>query len=169
MDINSKKNIYSNLEKTFISRHILHQHWYTWPIDLPVRWNPQHRILLTVISATSAPPFRPDCHQRNLCHPVVNCFMLQILPSGNIYLWISFAKFFCPQKFLLFGSKHLKQSRHFDYWNQSLNISVHIYYLNCHEGGLCCYLVTHIENLLHPLQPFYFHLCPIYWTSLILL
>jgi hypothetical protein len=23
-------------------------------------------------------------------------------------------------------------------------------YLDCHEAGLCCYLVTHIENLLRP-------------------
>jgi hypothetical protein len=31
-------------------------------------------------------------------------------------------------------------------------------YLDCHEAGLCCYLVIHIGNLLCPLQPFYFHL-----------
>jgi hypothetical protein len=40
-------------------------------------------------------------------------------------------------------------------------------YLDCHEAGLCCYLVIHIENLLRPLQLFYFHLwlftdCPSY-------
>jgi hypothetical protein len=29
-----------------------------------------------------------------------------------------------------------------------------ICYLNCHKAGLCCYLVIHIENLLHPLQLF---------------
>jgi hypothetical protein len=27
-------------------------------------------------------------------------------------------------------------------------------YLDCHEAGLCCYLVMHIENLLRPLQLF---------------
>jgi hypothetical protein len=27
-------------------------------------------------------------------------------------------------------------------------------YLGCHEAGLCCYLVIHIENLLRPLQLF---------------
>jgi hypothetical protein len=42
-----------------------------------------------------------------------------------------------------------------------------IYYLDCHEAGLCCYLAIHIENVLHPLQLFYFHLWPIYWLSLI--
>jgi hypothetical protein len=45
---------YSKLEKTFISRYILHQHWYTCPIALPVRRNPQHRNLLTAVSVTSA-------------------------------------------------------------------------------------------------------------------
>jgi hypothetical protein len=38
-----------------------------------------------------------------------------------------------------------------------------ICYLDCHEAGLCCYLVRHTENLLHPLQLFYFNLWPIYW------
>jgi hypothetical protein len=54
--------------KTFISRHILHQHWYTCPIALPVRRKPQHRSLLTLVSATSAPPFQPLRHQRIVCH-----------------------------------------------------------------------------------------------------
>jgi hypothetical protein len=36
----------SNLEKTFISLHILYQH----PIALPVRLNPEHKKLLTVLS-----------------------------------------------------------------------------------------------------------------------
>jgi hypothetical protein len=51
---------------TRISRHILHQHWYTCPIALPVRRNPQHRSLLTVVSATSAPTVQPLRHQRNV-------------------------------------------------------------------------------------------------------
>jgi hypothetical protein len=31
-------------------------------------------------------------------------------------------------------------------------------YLNCHEAGLCCYVVIHIEHLLRPLQLLYFHM-----------
>jgi hypothetical protein len=31
-------------------------------------------------------------------------------------------------------------------------------YPDYHEAGLCCYLVMHIENILHQLQLFYFHL-----------
>jgi hypothetical protein len=48
------------------------------------------------------------------------------------------------------------------YWNQSLNMCIRVCYLNCHEAGLCCHLVIHIENLLHQLQLFYFHLWHIY-------
>jgi hypothetical protein len=36
-----------------------------------------------------------------------------------------------------------------------------------HKAGLCCYLVIHIGNLLHPLELFYFQLWPIYWLSLV--
>jgi hypothetical protein len=39
-------------------------------------------------------------------------------------------------------------------------------YLDSHEAGLCCYPVIHTENLLHPLQLFYFHLWPTYWLFL---
>jgi hypothetical protein len=42
-----------------------------------------------------------------------------------------------------------------------------VWYLDCHEAGLCCFLVIHTENLLHPLQLFYFQLWPIYWLSLV--
>jgi hypothetical protein len=34
-------------------------------------------------------------------------------------------------------------------------------YLDCHEAGLWCYLVIHVENLLRPLQLFYF-ICDIF-------
>jgi hypothetical protein len=69
---------------------------------------------------------------------------------------------------LLLGSAPLKHRHHFDYWNQPMNMHMCICYIGWHEAGLCCYLVIHIENLLHPLQLFYLHLWPIYWLSLIL-
>jgi hypothetical protein len=31
-------------------------------------------------------------------------------------------------------------------------IYMHVCYLDCHEAGLCCYVMIHIENLLRPLQ-----------------
>jgi hypothetical protein len=87
-------------KKTFISRHILHQHWYTYPIALPVRRNLQHTNLLTVVSDISAHPFQPLRHQRNICHPVVNCFTRQTLPTVNRkYFFGIMVRIgsFCPQ------------------------------------------------------------------------
>jgi hypothetical protein len=45
--------------------------------------NPQHRSLLAVVSATSAPPFQPLRHQRNAYHPVGNRFTRQTLYTVN--------------------------------------------------------------------------------------
>jgi hypothetical protein len=95
------------------------------------------------------------------------------LQTGNISLWISFAlglfghKTETHNRTLLFGSTQLKHGRNFDYWNQPLNTRMRLGYLDCHEGGLCCYLVIHIENLLRSLQLFYLHLWPIHWLSLV--
>jgi hypothetical protein len=69
-------------------------------------------------------------------------------------------------RMLLLGSILLKHSHHFDYWNQPLNMLMRVCYLDCHEVGLSCYLVIHIENILCPLQLFYFHLWSFYWLSL---
>jgi hypothetical protein len=87
----------------------------------------------------------------------------------HLFMNILCIEYFCPQKMhnrtLLFGSIPLKH-RHFDYQNQPLNMCMHVCYLDCHEAGLCCYLVIHIENLC-PLQLFYFYLWSIYWLSLV--
>jgi hypothetical protein len=40
-------------------------------------------------------------------------------------------------------------------------------YLDCHEAGLYCYLVIHIEKLFNLLRLYYFHLWPIYLLSLV--
>jgi hypothetical protein len=140
-----------------------HQHWYTCPIALPMRPKPQHRSLWML--STSAPPFQPLRHQRNVCHTIVNRLTRQTLPTVNrkhIFMNIHYTESFCPQKTykrtLLFGNI-LKHDGHFDYWNQPLNMRMLVCYLNCHEAGLCCYLVIHIENLLRPLHLFYSHLC----------
>jgi hypothetical protein len=98
--------------------------------------------------------------------PAVNHFthkhetFLYKYPSHRVLLPIKM-----HNRMLLFGSILLRHSHHFDYWNQPLNM--HVCYLDCHEAGLCCYLVIHTENLLYPLQLFYLHLWPIYWLSLI--
>jgi hypothetical protein len=68
---------------------------------------------------------------------------------------------------LLFGGIILKYGRHFDCWNHPQNMRMHVCYLDYHEAGLCWYLVIHTENLIRPLQLFYFHFGPIYWLSLV--
>jgi hypothetical protein len=40
-------------------------------------------------------------------------------------------------------------------------------YIDCYEAELCCNLMIHNENLLRPLQLFYFHLWPTYWLSFV--
>jgi hypothetical protein len=162
-------------KETFISRHILHQHWDTCPISLPMRRNPKHRSLLTVVSANSAPPFRhlliSKVHERisrpsrEPLYATNTSRRKQETLLGKYPLhWV-----LCPpppknrQKCTLaFGILHLEDDRHFDSWNQPLNTLP-----RCHEAGLCCYLVIYIENLGHPLQLFYFHSWPIHGLSIV--
>jgi hypothetical protein len=89
----------------------------------------------------------------------VNRFTRQTLPTANKkhflmnILWTeSFARNKKHNRMLLFGSILLKHGRHFDYWNEPLNMRMRVSYLDCHEVGLCCYLVIYTENLLRPLQ-----------------
>jgi hypothetical protein len=103
----------------------------------------------------------------------VNRFTRQTLPTvkRKYFLWISFA--LSPfahkthKRTLVFGSIFLKHCRHFASWNQPLNMCMLVCYLDCHESGLCCYLVIHVEHLLLSLQLFHFRLWPIYWLSLV--
>jgi hypothetical protein len=149
---------YLNLKrKTIISQHILHQHWYTFPVALPVRRNSQHRSLLTVVSATSSPPFqhlrllkalerisRPsreplyatDTSNVNRIH-----FFMNILCIGSYCLTKK-----THNRTLLFGGT-FKHCRHFHYCNQPVNMRKSVCCLDCHEAGLCCYLVIQIEDL----------------------
>jgi hypothetical protein len=66
----------------------------------------------------------------------------------SISLWKSFALSTFTHKethnrTLLFGTILLKHGRYFDYWSQPLNMRMRICCLDCHEAGLCCYLVIH--------------------------
>jgi hypothetical protein len=172
MDI-QRKTCYSNLERTFISRHILYQHWYTCPIALLVRRNPQHRSLLTVLShfrnlSRIICDFRMSL--REFLDPSVNRFTRQTLPNANrkhFFMNILCTKSFCPQKktdnrTLFSGTTLLKHGRHFDYWNKPPNMRMRVCYLDCHEAGLCCYPFILIENYITAV---YFNLWPIYWLS----
>jgi hypothetical protein len=160
-----KKHLFLDISSTNIG---------TCPIALPVRRNPQHRSLLTVVSATSTPLRLPNVLER-ISRP--SCGPLYETNTSHrkyetLFMNIIYTESFCPQKKkdnrkLLFCSTLFKHGRHFDYWNQPLNMRMRVCYLHCHETGLCCYLVIHIENLLRPLQMFYIHWWPD-WLPLIL-
>jgi hypothetical protein len=128
-----------------------------------------HRSLLTVFSATSAPPFQPLRHQGNVCQVSrPSCEPLHATNTSHrtqetfLYEYSFALSPFVHKKThnrtLLFGSIFLKHGHHFDYRNHPLNMRMHICYLHCHEAGLCCYLLIHIANLLPPLHLFYLHL-----------
>jgi hypothetical protein len=146
---------YSNLGKTFISGHILHQHWFTCPIALPVRRNPQHKSLLTFLSLFST-SVSTSSSWAKLCHVSrPSCELLYATNTSHrkqkafIYEY-PLHRVFCPQKThnrtLLFGSTLLKHGRHSDYWNQPLNMPMSVCYVDCVKAGLCCYLVILIES-----------------------
>jgi hypothetical protein len=111
---------------------------------------------------------------REFLDPVLNRFTRQTIPTLNrkhIFMSILCVESFCPQethnRTLFFGRILFKHGHDFDYWKPPLNMRMRICCLDCHEAGLCCYLVIHMENPLHPLQLFYFNLWPIYWLSLV--
>jgi hypothetical protein len=114
--------------------------------------NPQHRSFLAVVSATFSPGQASsatfECPWENFSTEWWNVLHdKRFTPlTGNIYC----IEFFWPQKNAqqnaVFCSTRLKRLRQFDYWNQALNTSMRICYLNCHETGPCCYLVLHIET-----------------------
>jgi hypothetical protein len=63
--------------------------------------HPQQRSLLTVVSATSASLYQPLRHQRNVCHPVMNRFTRQTLPTisrKHFIMIILYIESFCPQE-----------------------------------------------------------------------
>jgi hypothetical protein len=151
-----KKNIY-------LSTYPLPQ-WYTFPIDLPVRRNPQAYksfdcCLSHFRSSSSLREF--PLYATNTSHRKQETFIYEY-PLHWVLLPAKKEK---RGTTLLLGSTPLKHGRHFDYWNQPLYMRV--CYLDCHKAGLCCYLVIHIENLLRPLQLFYFYMWPIYWLFLV--
>jgi hypothetical protein len=140
-------------KKAFISRHILRQRRYACPIALPVRRNPQHGSHLTVVSATSGSPLQLLRHQRNIFHQVVNRFTRQTLPTVNrkyFFINILCIESFCLQKKKKAQQKaSLRYGRHIDYWNKPLNMRMLICYLDCHEAGVCCYLVIQKIYYIH--------------------
>jgi hypothetical protein len=67
---------------------------------------------------------------------------------------------------LLFGNIPLKHGRHFDYRNEPLNIHMCVCYRDCHEAGLCCYIVVHTETYYAHCSCFIF-ICDLITDSLV--
>jgi hypothetical protein len=120
MDMKHKTCYIRTCVETFISRHILHQHWYNCPIALPVLRNPQHRSFLTIVSATSALPLQPlffiSETSATFLDPAVNRYTRQTLPTVNrkhFFMNILCIESFSPQntqkRTQLFGITLLKQ------------------------------------------------------------
>jgi hypothetical protein len=139
---------YSNLEKkTFITRHILHQtliHLFHRFISASKTSSIQVIWLLS----------QPLLHLRSSTkHLSSSCESICVTDTSHRQ------QSSCPQetrKRKLLCATSFWHGLHFDNWNQSLNMRMRVCCLHCHEAGLCCYLVIHIENLLHSLQLFLF-------------
>jgi hypothetical protein len=148
-----KKNYFS----TYPPPTLIHM-----PIALPLRRNPQHRSLLNCCLSHVCTSVSTSWPLREFLDQVVNRFEPQTFPTVNrkhFFMNRLCIESFCLQKTkhnktLLFGSTLLKHGRHFDYWNQPLNMSMLVCYLDCEEAGLCCYLLIHTEKPLHPLKMF---------------
>jgi hypothetical protein len=66
--------------------------------------------------------------------------------TGHTFIYANpLHQVFCPQKCITerrISVVHtLKHGSHFDHWNHSLRKRRRVCYLDCHEAGLCCYLV----------------------------
>jgi hypothetical protein len=164
--------------KIIISRRILHQHWYTW-YTCPIAYQcvetrsiqvevflllsqslPHLRFNLFVISEMFAAKAE-TLYATDTSHRKKETYLYEY-PLHWVLLPTKMAQHNAVLRFYT-----LKHGRRFDYWNQPLNMRMRVCYVDCDEAGLCCYLVTHTENRLRPLQLFYFHLWPIYWPSVV--
>jgi hypothetical protein len=163
-------------KKTVISQRILPGCWYTYTIAIPMYQNPQHKNL-RLLSQPHPHLIFIICDfwrsMREFLNPVVNRFIQQTLPTTNrkhffvniLFYWVLptekcitefFSSVVYPSSIVIILTTKTR-----------LWICTCDCYLDCHEAGLYCYLVIHMENLLHLLQMFYFHLWPIYWLSLV--
>jgi hypothetical protein len=129
-------------KKKFIYRHILHQNWYTRPISLLTRRNPQHISPLTCLS-----DFRISVERisRPSCEPLYATNTSQCTHETFLYEyslhWVLLPTKKMHNRTLFFGITFLKHCHHSDYRDHSLNMGTHVSHLDCDEAGPCCYLV----------------------------
>jgi hypothetical protein len=134
---------------------------FFWLLSQPLPHQVGHHLRLSKVLERISRPSCKTIYTTNTSYPKQETFLYEY-PLHWVLLSTK------KNRTLLFGRILLKHSRHFDYWNQPLNMRMRVCYLDCHEAGLCCYLVLPIETLLRPLQLFYCHLWPIYWLCLVL-
>jgi hypothetical protein len=130
-----------------------------WLLSQPLPHLVGHHMRLSNVLERISPPSYERLCATNTSHRKQETFLYE-----DLYHWVLLPT---KKKTLLFGIILLTRGRYFDYRNQPLNMSMRLCYLDCHEAGLCCYLVMHIETQLHSLQLFYFHLRSIYWLSFV--
>jgi hypothetical protein len=161
MDIIWKKHLFLDISSTNIDTLVplFYQCVETrsievfWLLSRPLLHLVGHRLRLSNVS-------------QRISRPSYDRFTLETLPIVNREHFLLISFLLCPfstkkkthKRTFLFGSIHLDHSRNFDYRNYPLNMRMRVCYLDCHELGLFCYLVIHTEDLLRPLQLFYFQL-----------
>jgi hypothetical protein len=123
----------------------------------------RHHLRLTNIFERISRPSCEPLYMTNAFHHKQETF-----PFENLLHWVLLpTKKHKTEHF--FSVVHSSSSLHFDFWNQPLKMCMRVCYPDLRHGaGLCCYLVTHLGNLLCPFRLFYFHLWHIYWLSLML-
>jgi hypothetical protein len=161
-----KKNLFLDISSTNIDTLVPSLYRYVETRSMEVFWLLSQplshlRLNLFVISETFSTKVEP-LYATNTSRNKQETFLCEY-PLH----WVLLPTKSTDNRTLLFGNTLLTYGHHFDYWTQPLNMLMRVCYLDCHEGRLCCYLVIHVWNLLHPLQLFYFHSLPIYWLSLV--
>jgi hypothetical protein len=115
-----------------------------------------------------APPFQPLCHSETL-----PCFLTQLwtaLCNKHFPLYIGNIRYECPLHQVLLSTKNTQQNAVLQQYTPQTQwpfwllkpASEHAHLPpRLSWSWMCCYLVIHIDNLLHSLQLLYFHLWPI--------
>jgi hypothetical protein len=164
---------YSNLEKTFISWHILHQHAYTCPSRYQCVETRSMEVFDCYLSHIRTSVSNSSRHQRNVCYSVLNRFARQTLPtvkSKYFFMNVLCTESFCPKRRTTERCSSVVYSQVWSPFRLLKPASEHVHarlLARLSRSWTVLYLVIHIVNLLRPLQLFYFHLWHIYWLAFI--
>jgi hypothetical protein len=106
---------------------------------------------------------------RQFVNKVMSRSTRRTLPAVNrkhLFMHRFCIEYFLPQetqnRTSIFGSILLKHCHYFDYWKQSLKMSMLVCYLDCHEAGLCCYLVIPVHKICYVLYSCFTSICELF-------